>query len=119
MNRLVKKHTGQVVLEGVSLGSTFYGRLTGYLFKSSHDIPGILFLHTSRVHTMGMRFSLDLYFFDPFMRVLGFSRNVKPMRAPGSPEKTHHILEVPHRPGSPPLDLTRGDLVSIIKGEGP
>ena len=57
MIQLVNYDTGRAVLERVSLRSTFFGRLTGYLAKDSQDIPGILFLDTPRVHTIGMRFA--------------------------------------------------------------
>jgi uncharacterized membrane protein (UPF0127 family) len=114
MKQLIKYKTGQVVLEGLAICSTFHARLTGYLLKSSWKKPGLLFMNTARIHTFGMRFSLDLYFFDSSMRVLGITTGCNPMRIPLSPERTHHILEIPHLGSKHPLDLEVGESVYII-----
>jgi uncharacterized membrane protein (UPF0127 family) len=116
MNVLVKQGTGQVVLEGLNICSTFYGRLTGYLLRTNHKSPGLLFVDTPRVHTLGMRFPLNLYFFDASMHFLGSSCAVRPMRFPESPATTCHILEIPHRNNKHSLNLEPGEQVSILRG---
>lgn len=116
MNVLVKQDTGQVVLEGLGICSNFYQRLTGYLLRTDLKSPGLLFMNTSRVHTMGMLFSLDIYFFDSSMRYLGSSLAVRPRRFPESLLETRHILEIPHRNNKHPLNLETGEQVSIILG---
>lgn len=113
MNVLVRLRTGEIVLEGVGTCSTFYQRLTGYLLKSRKRSNGLFFPSTGRVHTIGMSFPLDLYFFDRTMKLLGFSLSVSPMRFPKSPPETHHILEVPHGVHEPHFRLETGEQFSI------
>ena len=115
MNVLVKQGTGQVVLEGLNICSTFNGRLMGYLLRTNHKSPGLLFVDTPRVHTLWMQFPLDLYFFDVSMHFLGSSSAVRPMRFPESPATTRHIIEIPHRNNKQPLKLQEGEQVSIIQ----
>ena len=114
MNALVNRNTGQVILEGVVIKSTFSGRLTGYTLRSGIGPPGMLFMDTRRVHTWGMLFPLDLYFFDASLLFLGSSRAVQTIRFPRSPKGTRHILEVPHHASNPPLELEAGAQVSIL-----
>ena len=113
MNALISLRTGEIVMEGVETCSTFYQRLTGYLLKSNRHLHGLLFLNTRRVHTVGMKFPMDLYFFNDSMGLLEFSPAVSPMRFPESPPGTLHILEVPHGVHESHLRLETGEQVSI------
>jgi uncharacterized membrane protein (UPF0127 family) len=116
MNVLFKHDTGQIVLEGLDICSNFYQRLTGYILRTDLESPGLLFVNTSRVHTLGMLFSLDIYFFDASMRYLGSSLAVRPMKFPESLPETRYILEIPHRNDKHTLNLVAGEQVHIIRG---
>ncbi len=114
MNALINRNTRQMIMEGVDIKSTFLGRLTGYTLRTGIGSTSMLFMDTRRVHTWGMLFPLDLYFFDASLIFLGSSRAVQPMRFPRSPKGTRHILEVPCHDSNPPLGLETGEQVSIL-----
>lgn len=114
MTCLVNLTTGQVIVDGLHVQSTFVGRLRGLLFQKDAG-PGraMLLLHTGRVHTAGMNFALDLYFFDGDLNLLGRISGVRPWRLPRSPLGTRHILEVSHRSPKKILPIAVGDRVSL------
>jgi len=115
MNRLVKNATGEVLVQNLLVRSTFGGRLSGLLFYPQLE-PGsaMLLVATKRVHTYGMRFPLDLYFFTGSLRLINTQRCILPWQAPKSPEATQHILEIQHRAESEPLGLNIGENVCIL-----
>lgn len=115
MVEAIDTRSGAVIIRDLDIRCGFRGRLKGFMFsRRPEDGTAILLLHTGRVHTVWMRFSLDLYFFDASMRFLGSTRAVEPFRLPSSPRGCRHILEVPHMPDHPPLKLALGDRLSIV-----
>lgn len=97
MIRLIEGKTGDTLIEEVLIRSTFPGRLRGFSFyKIPKKKTAMLFLNTRKIHTFGMFFSLDLFYFDASFRCLEDRRGVRPNSIPCSPKGTRHILEVPH-----------------------
>lgn len=79
----------------VKLASTFWSRLIGLLGKRSLDLrEGLLLDPCSSIHTIGMRFSIDVVFLDRAGCVLGFADDVAPNRVRVSPRGTSKVLEV-------------------------
>ena len=115
MSTLVSVSSGEVIMGGLTICSTFLSRLTGYLVEINRYSPGLFFLNTRKVHTIGMGFPLDLYFFSGSMSLLGTSPAVGPMRFPESPLETRHILEVPHYTHKSRLAIEIGEQVSIFQ----
>lgn len=115
MISLVRCDTRETLVERLFVKTTFWGRFRGSLFYRNLDKDSaILLIATRRVHTCGMLFPLDLYFFDSSMVLINSCQRVRPYRLPPSPQDTNHILEVQHREGTPPLKLSAGDKVSIL-----
>lgn len=115
MNHLVRTATGDILVEKLLVRATFWGRLRGLLFHRELDAgAAMLLVDTKRVHTHGMFFPLDLYFFDNSMRLIDSKHLVTPWRWPESPKGTHHVLEVRHRTATGPLRLDIGEQVSIL-----
>ena len=70
---------GQVLAEPVEYATGFLMRLKGLLGRSGLDGRSAMIIeHCSSVHTVGMRFALDLIFLDKEWRVISIQRNVKP-----------------------------------------
>ncbi|MBR2834906.1 MAG: DUF192 domain-containing protein [Coriobacteriales bacterium] len=73
------------------------------------------FENCKSVHTFGMRFSLDIAFFDQNGIVLDIRRNVRPLSfvtcSTASPRHCTTTLERPHKPG---LWLMKGDKVRLL-----
>lgn len=79
----------------VALADTFYTRLVGLLaHRSLDDQSGLLIVPCGSIHTMGMRFSIDVVYLDRNGKVLGYSDHVKPNRFRFAPRGTHAVLEV-------------------------
>jgi uncharacterized membrane protein (UPF0127 family) len=115
MNSLVKTGTGHILVKNLLVRATSWGRLRGLiLYPQLEKDSAMFFVATKRVHTHGMLFPLDLYFFSRAMQLIGSQRCVVPWELPESPQGTHHILEIHHRPSLEPLRLKVGEQVSIL-----
>ena len=115
MIRLINTVTGDILIEKLLVRATFWGRLRGLLFYQELGTgAAMLLVNTKRVHTHGMLFPLDLYFFDGSMHHIDSRQRVMPWKLPESPEGTQHILEIPHDPATEPLRLDIGTQVSIL-----
>ena len=79
------------VLASVDVARSFASRAWGLLGRRNFD-GAMLLPHTSSIHTLGMRFPLDVAFLDRSMIVLGVHRMV-PWRL-GMPRRhAHFVLE--------------------------
>lgn len=71
-------------------------RMRGYLVRhADHGMDGILFTHTSSVHTFGMRFALDVLHVSSDGQVLRVVRSLKPGRIGPMVRQTRFMVEVP------------------------
>ncbi|MGN6556852.1 MAG: DUF192 domain-containing protein [Solirubrobacterales bacterium] len=76
----------------------FRSRLLGLSWRARANAgPGLLIPRCSSVHTFGMRFELDLYFFDEDGRVIEVKRRVPPCRVAWC-RGASAILEIPSPP---------------------
>lgn len=120
MKRLVNAAKGTVILESLRVRSTFSGRLRGFACqKKPRCQTGMFFPDTRRIHTFGMFFPLDIYFFDGSMAFMGKRIRVFPGSFPISHPQTHHILEIPYSENISPLDLEIGDRIVIMEEDIP
>lgn len=77
------------------IASSPVARLLGLAFLDHRpDLPALLFMACRSVHTVGMRFPLDICLLDSTGGVLGWHRQVGPGRLVGS-VRAHSILEIP------------------------
>jgi uncharacterized protein len=79
----------------IALADTFVTRLFGLLGKSSlEDGAGLLIRPSSGVHTMWMRFAIDVVALDKDLRVLKTWERLPPWRMTPVSFKTHSVLEL-------------------------
>lgn len=79
----------------IGLADTFLSRLIGLLGQSSlDDGAGLLIQPSSGVHTLGMRFAIDVVALDKNLRVLRTWQRLPPWRATSINLKTHSVLEL-------------------------
>lgn len=115
MVTLMNRDTGDAVVRGLMVRDGFWGRLTGYLLRSRpRGGEAMLLTGTSRVHTVMMRFDLDLYYLDGALRVLETRFQVRPWRFPQPPPGCRHVLEAPSPPLGEALPIVPGDRLSIL-----
>ena len=79
----------------VELANTFFTRLVGLLSRSSlPNDQGLLLDPCSSIHTLGMRFPIDIIYLDKENKVLGNADDLKPNRFSFAPKGTAKVLEI-------------------------
>src|SRR5262245_24284602 len=82
---VLRTETGRVVCSRCEIADTFWTRFLGLLGRKSLDEgEGILFRPSGSVHTMFMRFDIDVVFLDRDLRVLKVVRSLRPWRVAGA-----------------------------------
>jgi uncharacterized membrane protein (UPF0127 family) len=82
-------------LRSVFVANTFITRLVGLLSrKSLASDEAMLIVPCKSIHTVGMKFTIDVVFLDKENKVLGVSSNVKPYQLRWAPRGTYSVLEV-------------------------
>lgn len=79
--RLVEAASGDVAVFVVREALTFRERLVGLMGRAPLPLAeGVFFPECGSIHTCGMRFPLDVVFFDRGMRICRIARAVRPWR---------------------------------------
>ena len=82
-------------LSRTQVANTFFSRLVGLLSrKQLGPDEALLIVPCTSIHTIGMRFTIDVVFLDKDNKVLGISLHVKPYRMRWAPKGTVSVLEV-------------------------
>lgn len=83
----------------IPVAKGFRTRLRGLAFRDRDETgPGLLIPGCASVHTFGMRFGLDLHFFDEEGRVISVRRRVPPRRLVWQ-RGARAVLEIPSPQG--------------------
>lgn len=79
----------------VRIASTFRTRFIGLLDRKQLDVrEGLLFDPGGSIHTLWMRFAIDIVFLDARGEVLRIASRVKPWRWVRAPQDTRFVLEL-------------------------
>jgi uncharacterized membrane protein (UPF0127 family) len=93
--RVVNQTRGTAVGESVELASTSLTRLWGLLGRRGMEAGGGLWITpSSGVHTMGMRFSIDVLGLDKDMRVIKVWHDLAPYRVTSVSMKMRSVIEL-------------------------
>jgi uncharacterized membrane protein (UPF0127 family) len=104
--RLVNTRTGMAVASLVEVAKTRADRRRGLLGRDALDVSAALLLTPcSAVHTVFMRFPIDVVFIDRDGHVKKIVRNLQPWRLAASPT-AHAVVELA---GGVERDLIPGD----------
>ncbi len=93
---LMNQRTNAALCTNVRVAKTFFTRLVGLLNRS--ELPadhGLWIKPSNGIHTMGMRFAIDVVAFDKDGRVLKCVEHVQPWSVVGMPRKTRSVVELP------------------------
>ena len=94
--RVVNQTRGTTVGESVELASTSLTRLWGLLGRRGVEAGGGLWIMpSSGVHTMGMRFPIDVVGLDKNMQVIKVWHNLVPYRVTSVSLKMRSVIELP------------------------
>jgi uncharacterized membrane protein (UPF0127 family) len=87
--------TGRCIARHVHLACSFRSRCLGLLSRDAmRKEEGLLLIPGGSIHTLGMRFPIDVVFLNRQMRILGLSQHVRPWRIRVAPKGTRRVLEL-------------------------
>jgi hypothetical protein len=105
----------KIIVQQLEIADRFWSRLCGLQFR--HPLPprhGIVLVPCASIHTMWMRFAIDVAMLDRTGRVLKVHRAVRPWRLVFAPRGTRAVLETP----AAVLDLAPGDILALRSPTG-
>ena len=86
---------GRCIARRVHMACSFRSRCIGLLRRDSMpEQEGLLLMPGGSVHTLGMRFPIDVVFLSRQMRVVALAENVAPWRVLIAPKGTSRVLEL-------------------------
>lgn len=86
---------GRCIARHVHMACSFRSRCIGLLRQENiAEHGGLLLVPGGSVHTLGMRFAIDVVFLSRQMRVLGLAERVPPWRLVIAPRGTTRVLEL-------------------------
>jgi uncharacterized membrane protein (UPF0127 family) len=87
--------TGRCIARQVRLACSFQSRCLGLLSREAMPKgEGLLLIPGGSIHTLGMRFPIDVVFLNRQMRILGLAEHVRPWRVRVAPKGTRRVLEL-------------------------
>jgi uncharacterized membrane protein (UPF0127 family) len=88
--------TGSILCHRGEVAADFASRLTGLLGRRGFEATdGLLIQPSSGVHTVGMKFSIDVLALDADRRVVALKQNLKPQRVALLLTGAKEVLELP------------------------
>lgn len=109
--KAINKTTKKVLAEDLSVADTALKRLVGLLGKK--HLPagaGLLITPCKGIHTIGMRFPIDVIFISKNNTIIGIARNLQPNRITRLYKYSIRVLELPANI----LDATRTNIGDTI-----
>jgi uncharacterized protein len=103
---------GRLVVRRCEVADGFFSRLRGLLGRGGlRPGEGLLLSPSSSVHTMFMRFAIDVVFLDRELQVVGVSADVRPWRLAGR-KGARHVLELAAG-GAQASEIRAGERLSL------
>jgi uncharacterized membrane protein (UPF0127 family) len=115
MYALKNRATGDVIAGSVVHPKGWYRRTLGLLSRTSLGQDEGLWLDRCwGIHTVGMKFPIDVLFLDEELRILSIRPNVRAGRLAVSQTDAHHVIEL-SAGTCERLDLLRGDRMELTE----
>lgn len=106
----IQTPAGQVLASGCWIADRFFPRLCGLLGKKAlAEGEALLIYPCNMVHSLGMRFTIDVVFLDAKFTVVYLLTGLKPNRIGPLVREARYALELPA--GTVPSDLQTGDVL--------
>lgn len=115
MFALKNQATGAVVADHIAQPKGWYGRTLGLLSHKSLDANEGLWLDRCwGVHTVGMKFPIDVVFLDDDFRIVSIRANVRAGRLAIAQANANHVVELAAGTCEN-FDLLCGDRMAIVE----
>lgn len=93
--RWTDQESGETLVEDLYLADSFWQRFLGLQFlRTLGPTEGLLLRGCNSVHTMWMRFAIDIVFLNEDLEIIEIQTAVKPWRFAIPKQKAFHTLEV-------------------------
>jgi uncharacterized membrane protein (UPF0127 family) len=93
---VINQRNGIVVAQHTRYADSWLKRLVGLLSESSLEKGhGLWLLPCNSIHTIGMRFPIDVVFLDKDNQIKKLTSTLRPFRLCRSVKGTHSVLELP------------------------
>ncbi|MGA2192876.1 MAG: DUF192 domain-containing protein [Nitrospirota bacterium] len=95
-SKITNKTANKLIASNVRIAKSLPQRMKGLLGKDS--LPpdeGLLISPCSSIHTVGMRFPIDVIFYDRTMRALAVVKGLKPYRITCWHPRARGVIELP------------------------
>lgn len=90
--KIINTNNGDVLFGKAGRADTFWTRFKGLMWaKQIDDEQALFFTKTNSVHTIGMRFPIDVIYLDEQYTILKIVHNLKPYRMSGHFSAKHLI----------------------------
>lgn len=114
ISQMVRSTDGAVVCPRAHIATSWLARLKGLLGSDCLDPDEGLWLSPcSSIHTLGMRYAIDVVFLDRTLQVTAIVTNLKPRRARFGPRGTRCALELPAGAAAR-QGLVKGDRLQFV-----
>lgn len=117
MLQLINKSKKNIIVENLFLADSFWSRMKGLMGKK--DLPedeGLLLVPCNSVHSMFMRFPIDLLFLNRELRVIKIIDRFKPWKATPIIRDCYQVVELKAGVASK-KGVTIKDELDIIKSD--
>jgi len=100
-----------LILHDIEVAESFFSKLTGLIFKKNlKEGSGFLIENCNNIHTLWMRFPIDVLYLDEGGRILHMLYSVKPFRFTSSIKGAVKVLEIKSKAAAG-LGLKVGDIL--------
>ena len=106
--KLVRKDNGAVIIDVLHVANTIWTRFVGLQFKRTLPTGhGLLIVPCSSIHTICVRFAIDVFFLSDQGEVTEIHRNIRPWRFAIPSKRSFAVLET----AAGEIDLEEGTKV--------
>ncbi len=111
--------TGQELANEVKVADSFFSRLIGLLNrKELEESEGLILTKTKQIHTIGMRFPIDVVYLqrknNKLLEVIAIEENLLPNQIGKKVKGANIVLELPAKKLKK-IPLQAGDLLEIVE----
>ena len=112
--KLYCDRNNRVILENIIIARDFFTRFRGLMLKKNlSGSEGMLLTPCNGIHTLFMRFPIDVVFLDSEYTVIKIIPDMKPNRFSPFVKGASHVLEIAAN-SSETHDIKEGDRLSIV-----
>lgn len=88
--------TGKIIVEKFHIAQTFWQRLFGLItYKTLPDNEGMILINSNGIHTLFMRFPIDVLYVNEYYQIIEVYRDVKPWKLLPIRKKAKYVIEIP------------------------